>query len=559
VHRGDAAAGHFSQAVSRSALQFREERKEHRRPSLNPPLPVRWTHQFRSASRRGEIGRRKGLKIPAPSGGVGSSPAAGTTDIVACMMSVSSAARLHTLPVLRLSRASQHPGPGFLPVDLQVAGQPVKYWRELQVNKTARWKNFAKFPLVLNADGAPWEPACLWLLDRAQARPMNMASLQSLAQGLRDYRDFLDELSLAWDDFSAVDKYNRPTYLYRTRLQGLINAGSVAKSTASRRMSTVVGFYRFLMDDERLRFQPTNEPWVDRQFGFEYKDSRGFSRVKSVITTDVSIRASKRDNAWDATIADGGRLRPLTVEEQRQLVAALKELGNREYELMHYVALLTGAREQTVLTLRWGHFRDPPSRVMQLPYKLRCGPGTGIDTKRDLNDVYLVVPPALYEWLHIYGNSDRAKRRRAKSRLGQDPLNYLFLTNRGSPYYESKDDRNAVRVSNEPLKRSSPIGQNLREFVKEKVIPEVRRVLPQFNYKFHDLRATFGMNWVDHAVGTEDTKKKYTWAHDQLRKLMWHRDPATTDRYLDYRQHMHQLEEAQADWGRDLVNLIQRH
>jgi hypothetical protein len=242
---------------------------------------------------------------------------------------------------------------------------------------------------------------------------------------------------------------------------------------------------------------------------------------------------------------------------QSDKLARWKVFPNPEYELMHYVSLLTGARVQTVLTLRWSNFRAAPSKVTQWPYKLRCGPGTGIDTKRDITDVYLSVPRFLYEMLHVYANSDRAKHRRAKSRLVEDPSNYLFLTNQGSPYYESKDDRNAVRSSDEPLLRSSPTGQNLREFMSEKVVPEVRKTLPKFEYRFHDLRATFGMNWVDHVVGKENTKHNYMWARDQLRKLMWHKRATTTDLYLEYREHKHHLEKAQAGWNQDLVDLIQ--
>lgn len=472
-------------------------------------------------------------------------------------MSISNTASLYTLPVLRLTSVSDCPGQGFLPVDCQVAGRHVKYWREIQTGKAARCKTFAKLPLVLNADGSLWEPACLWILDRAQARPLNLSGLPSVAQGLRDYKLYLDELDLKWDDFSAVDKYARPTYLYRTHLQALINSGSIKKSTARRRMGTVIGFYRFLMNHKRMRFDPQNEPWVDRQFGLEYTDAKGFRQVQMVVTTDVSIRASKSDYAWDETIDDDGKLRPLSVKEQQCLVSVLKALGNREYELMHYVSLFTGARVQTLLTLRWGYFRNPPSSVKQWPFKLRCGPGTGIDTKRDRTDVYLPIPRELYEWLHLYANSERAKRRRAKSRLGEEPSNYLFLTNQGAPYYESKDDRNAVRLTDDALRKSSPIGQNLREFMSEKVIPRMRQTLPNFKYKFHDMRATFGMNWVDHVMGREGAKEHYLFARDQLRKLMWHKDATTTDRYLEYRNHIHQLQEAQAGWNLDLINLIQ--
>ena len=85
----------------------------------------------------------------------------------------------------------------------------------------------------------------------------------------------------------------------------------------------------------------------------------------------------------------------------------------------------------------------------------------------------------------------------------------------------------------------------------------MRQQLPNFKYKFHDLRATFGMNWVDHVMGKDGGKAEYMFARDQLRKLMWHRSATVTDRYLEYRQHIQRLEKAQAGWNRDLVNLIQ--
>lgn len=469
---------------------------------------------------------------------------------------MSNIATIHTLPVLRLTKAREHPSANASPVEHQTSTHRVRYWRELELDKAARWKTFAKFPLVLNADGSLWEPACLWLLDKAQARPSTLTSLTSVAQGLRDYKVFLDDLGLEWDDFSSVDKYARPTYLYRIHLQGLVNSDSLARSTASRRMSTVIGFYRFLMGHPRMQFEPLNEPWVDRQYAFAYRNEMGFKQVRTVVATDVSIQASKSEDAWDATIKDGGKLRPLSVEEQLALVATLKRLGNTEYELMHYVALLTGARVQTVLTMRWGYFQNSPSEVNQWPYKLRCGPGTGIDTKRDVTNVYLSIPRALYEMLHVYVHSERAQRRRAKTRLAEDPTNHLFLTSQGSPYYESKDDRNDAWAFEAIMRRSSPIGQNLREFMAEKVIPDVRKTIPQFKYKFHDLRATFGMNWVDHVIAKDDTKQKYMWARDQLRKLLWHKDAITTDRYLEYRQHMHQLQQSQDDWNEALVRLI---
>jgi len=423
-----------------------------------------------------------------------------------------------------------------------------------------RWTTFRSVPPVVDSAGVPWAEACLWLLDRAQAKPLGISSLKPVAQDLAAYKAFLDELALEWDDFSAVEKYARPTYLYRNHLHAQLNAGELKKSTASRRMSTVIRFYRFLMRNSRMRFLPANDPWVERNVGIEYLDGKGFKQVAMVTTTDVSIKATKYEDAWDETINDGGKLRPLPVSEQKAVVAALKELGNIEYALMHYIALLTGAREMTVLTLRVGDVMRPSEQVPQWPHKIRCGPGTGIDTKGDVVNVYLSMPRVLYEQLHAYAVSERAKRRRAKTGRGEDPSNYLFLTQRGQPYYESKEDRNAERDSASPLRRSTLSGRPLRKFIEQSVTPLVRKTHPRFKYRFHDLRATFGMNWVDYQMlqaGSEGFGKHYLWARDQLRKLMWHKNPLTTDKYLEYREHMHHLQLAQTGWSNHLVELIQ--
>ena len=173
-----------------------------------------------------------------------------------------------------------------------------------------------------------------------------------------------------------------------------------------------------------------------------------------------------------------------------------------------------------------------------------------------LTIAHLWVQRELYEWLHIYAISDRARSRREKSNLKQDPLNYLFLSSQGAPHYQSKDDRNALRDSTEPLKRSSSTGQNLRSFITDYVIPEIRKTIPQFHYRFHDLRATFGVNWVDAVMGNEGARQRYLWAREQLRKLMWHKSSTTTDRYIEYREHIEQLEKAEAHWNETLLDLI---
>lgn len=466
---------------------------------------------------------------------------------------------VHTLPIFRLTRVRRTSGPETLPVDHLHAGKHIKYWREPIDPKSKSWSKFRLLPLILDGEGAPWQPACLWLLERALAKPLNISSLKPIAQDLAAYKTFLDDLDMKWDDFSALDKYLRPTYLYHTHLHDQINGGRLKKSTAARRMSTVISFYKFLNRNSHMRFSPTNPPWIETNIGIAYNDSIGRRQVANVTTTDVTIKAKTYQDASSDTINDGGKLRPLTVDEQKALVNALKQIGNIEYSLMHYIALLTGAREMTVLTLRLREVVCPPDQVRQWPHKIPCGPGTQIDTKGDIGDVFLSMPRELYEQLHAYAVSARARRRRAKTKKGEDPMNYLFLTQHGQPYYESKEDINAARDSSTPLRRSALTGRPLRKFITDTVTPLMQESIPRFKYRFHDLRASFGMNWVDFQMqqaGPEGLSSKYLWAREHLRKLMWHRSSFTTDKYLEYRKQQHHVKQALIDWNDYFSELI---
>lgn len=467
-------------------------------------------------------------------------------------------ASLHVLPVHRHTKVALEPGENRIPVDHQVKGQRVRYWRKLRASETTRWETFPQFPLVLNEDGSPWAPACLFLLDRARTKPLSVSTWRPLAEGLVHYKRFLDDRALEWDDFSSPDKLLRPTYLYKSYVESLVKPGGIKRATAARRISTVVIFYRWLRDsDKRLNFAPQNEPWAESSITLQYRDDRGFAQAKEVVTTDLSVKVPSGQYAYDKTIDDGGKLMPLSRDMQQALVAALKELGNPEYELMHYVSLMTGARVQTVLTLRWGLFARPPGEINSWPFKIQCGPGTGIDTKGNKADVWLSVGRYLYERLHTYATSERAKKRRERSKFKHAPHNYLFLGQQGGPYYLSKDDINEARHSENPMTRSSPTGQNLRTFIKEKVIPLAQTNVPGFRYQFHDLRATFGLNWVDANTKDNDSKEQYTFVREQLRKLMWHARATTTDRYLEYRRHHHMLERAEEGWSRYMIDLIE--
>ena len=394
--------------------------------------------------------------------------------------------------------------------------------------------NYNLYPVVLDTTGVPWDIANIYILSLLQAQSSpNMTTYNGIADDLGAFKEFLVEKNIDFTDFPQM-KLKRPTYRYNGYLKGLIFSGDLSPGTAKRRMSCVVRFYRWLAQEGVIRF--ANDPWQEREFFLNFKDSTGFERSKVIKTTDVSVKAPVNVDPLDGRIDDGGKLRPLTSEEQMWVKEALINLGNSEMLLIHVFALLTGARIQTVATLRVRHVEiEIPEAAKE--HILKAGPGTGIDTKFD-KQLSLHVPRELCHLLRVYSMSDRAKKRRAKAPGGDTREQYLFLTQQGSPYYEGKCTTQVFDPDFKLHHRKK--AQTVRQFITDHMIPYIRKHYdPQFHYQFHDLRASYGMNLTDIQLQLVTAGKiTLTQARHFVQKRMGHESSATTDRYLDYRAHM---------------------
>jgi hypothetical protein len=412
--------------------------------------------------------------------------------------------------------------------------------------------HFNLFPVVLDKNNVPWDVATLYVLSRLETAILpRMGTYSGIADDLASYLLFLDDVGINFAAFPEHKLY-RPTYKYHGNLRVRIQAGEVAVTTARRRMSAVIAFYRWL-DSEGL-VKLANRPWNESDKYFNFKDSRGFGVSKRVVTTDLAINVPKQNDPFAETIGDGGQLRPLHVHEQLWLIDALRELGNTEMTLIHLVALLTGARIQTVLTLRLRHVRLQAVHG-SLDYGLRIGPGTGVDTKGD-KLMSLFIPAWLYEKLRTYSYSDRARRRRGKAVSGDNEDQYLFLSKQGVPYYQSKSDSLAFNPRN--ALRHSKAGQGVRQFISERIIPAIRtKHDAHFHYRFHDLRASFGMNLTDSQIALVESKKiTLHEAREYVKTRMGHTSSATTDIYLNYRKKLNHARFAIADFERHLQTLL---
>lgn len=414
---------------------------------------------------------------------------------------------------------------------------------------------FNLFPVVLDAEGKPWAEATIYILVRVkESLAPVMSTYSSIADDLTDYRRFLDESGIDWTHFPS-HKLSRPTYRYSGHLRLAIAAGEVAGSTAKRRISAVISFYTWLKNEGAL--VPAHDPWKASDRYIELKNMHGFKFSKRVMTTDISIRLPQQDDPYAGTIDDGGKLRPLSHEEQEWLIDALISLGNTEMTLIHMFALLTGARIQTILTFRIRHVLVELDEPLPPEIRFPVGPGTGIDTKNN-KQLVLHLPTWFYQMLRTYALSERARRRRCRAKWGDTEDQYLFLSIRGTPLYQSKAESQVFDDSKKL--RHAKAGQGVRQFISESVIPLIRSkyAVPKFHYKFHDTRASFGMNLTDFQL--ERVSKGETTlseAREFVKTRMCHESSTTTDRYLQHRSNLKFVRAVGEDYYHHLRHLAE--
>lgn len=473
------------------------------------------------------------------------------------------AAKKILLPRFELTELAEADDPSAVPVNLvgekyHVRPKHLSGPEPGRVDGKPRWmgSQFNLLPLILDGNGVPWAEANIYLLARVESSyAPAMSSYASIADSLAAFRRFLDETGVDWTSFPA-HKLRRPTYRYRGHLQLEVEAGRVEATTAQRRMSAVISFYSWLQEEGVLVLE--NPAWKSADKYIELKDARGFKFSKKVTTTDVSFKVSKQEDPYDGKIDDGGKLRPLSGEEQQWLIDALQELGNTEMTLIHLFGLLTGGRIQSILTLRVRHVMleldSPFSEDLRFP----IGPGTGVDTKND-KQLVLHIPVWFYNLLRTYALSDRAKRRRARAAGGDNEDQYLFLSIRGAPLYQSKAEAKTYDESNEL--RHAKSGQGVRQFITEKVIPFIREKFnaPNFLYQFHDTRATYGMNLTDDQLARvargEITLHE---AREFVKSRMGHESSAVTDRYLKFRGNLKFVRAVESQYANALRELAER-
>ncbi len=407
------------------------------------------------------------------------------------------------------------------------------------------------FPVLLNVDGSPWTHGTLYLLSKLENYGIpSSKTLESIASDLSHFREYTFSNPHINYLLSPKRKLHRPTYAYRAYLQELLEDGHISKNTASRRMSSVVGFYRWLDRQHDTYFE--HQLWDEKDVYIKFYTTEGLPKIKQLKSTNLAIRAPANREDFSEYIMDGGKLRPLSKIEQENLLKALIDIGTIEMTLAFLIALTTGSRIQTVFTLRLKHTHHPNTTGRQ-EIPIQIGMGTGVDTKFQ-KKMTIFIPSWLMEKLQTYSKSERAIRRRSNSshKFSSENDQYLFLTQSGAPYYIANNDPKISEY------RYPPRGNAVRQFIDAQLLPMLIKHGTYFKLSFHDLRATYGMNILEEKLSQVDVgQSKLFDVLMFIRERLGHSNTQTTELYLNYRQKESIALNTQSNFEQYLQRLIE--
>ena len=355
-------------------------------------------------------------------------------------------------------------------------------------------------PHIFFEDGVPWFSANAYALDKLQGTVGNdLKTVASNMGHLKAYACWLEDQCVDWRHFPRRKK-DRCLFRYRGFLIGQRESGTVSPSTATARMAAIIQFYRWA---EVNRWIERKTMWEDRSISIQSFNSIGVSRALSVQASELSIPNRKRPGS---NLEDG--LQPLSSENRDILLRYLREEAKIELYLMCMIGCFTGARSETIRTLRLSSlFNAVDDSLAEGMKRVRVGPGTQVKTKFAVSG-NIPFPSKLLAELERYAYSARRLARQARASDKSQTL--LFLSERGNPYSETSFTK-------------------LISYLREKLIMAGHSQFKDF--KFHQTRATFGTQLMRLAM---DALINPVDAIVFVRDAMLHKDEATTWKYVKF-------------------------
>lgn len=420
-----------------------------------------------------------------------------------------------------------------------------KYFDKYDTNK------YLHFPVILNDDDKTlWKYGNLFLLNKIKINSeIDSQTLKSKRLNLELFKKWVDKENIGYLS-SPKRKFLGPVYQYRRYLNGLMSNNEIAPKTLQNRIGAIVEFYKYLIKEEGFEFKYSL--WDDSVILINITDREGFQRVIKKETRDVSkIKNTRILNNEESYIKDGSNLIPLEKEVQSILVEILNKSKNIEMRLSFFLSLTTGARIQSIFTLRIKHFEKPVTENDSF-INVKIGYGTLCDTKYGKQNI-LKIPVYIYNMIRVYIKSPRGQSRRSRSKHIFDNNNdcYVFMNNRGIPYYCAKNDPYKILYSD------SINGVAIRQFICNTLRKEFKNYGIDFTHSFHDLRATFLMNYYDSKINLVD---KGLMTISQLlinmMQLVGHSSLTITEGYMNFRNKNKIKEYLQDDYEKHLEDLI---
>jgi integrase len=375
-----------------------------------------------------------------------------------------------------------------------------KISQEVSWAPVANSKPTPNVPHIFFDDGEPWLAANAYALNKLDSViGNNIKTVASNMSHLKAYACWLEDHGVDWRHFPKKKK-DRCLFQYRGFLIKQREVGLLSPSTTSSRMAAIVHFYRWAQVYGWVDREPM---WEDKTKAIQFFTSVGFSRTMSVISSELSIPNRRRIGTG---LEDG--LQPLRDENRAELLSFLFENGKVELYLMAMIGFFTGARSETIRTLRLSSLdnavSDPTIPSMK---RITVGPGTAVKTKYDVSGA-LLFPSELVDQLERYAYSARRLNRQA--RASDKDRTLLLLTERGNAYSETSFTK---------------LISHLREKLAMAGLDQFRE------FKFHQTRATFGTQLMRLAMNILPSQVD---AIVFVRDAMLHKDEATTWKYVKF-------------------------
>ena len=416
-------------------------------------------------------------------------------------------------------------------------------------------------PAIIQSNGEVWEIASLYFTKYLLINgSREYTTLLSIAYDLIGFYRFIEDCQHEDENFDWLyfppEEEDRVINRYVRHLDNLYHQKLIRSSTRSKKINHIVSFYKFcfkhkLFDRGVIK---NGLPFQIITKNVATLDALGFIQIREVVTTNVARRSSRKKVTVDG-ITDGRVLHPIENEHLKIIIQALENHPSRAFQLFSRFAIETGARSQTISTIRVHHIKEILKQKTILGNKLELliGNDTTIDSKFS-SEVSIYIPKQLCLDLIEFTESITWKDSARLSNYDLTDNNYVFLTKRGTPYFTSKQEIYELENSDDGLDQNLALGGTLRSQLKT-LIKIIRTHHPDFpNFSLHDFRATFALNSLKECL---DLGWNTTQALLHVKKLLGHASTDVTEKYLNYYYEIDSYNNAQNTLEKRLLKPIQ--